>query len=438
MCLLTLIFFLFYHALQPKKSLVICIEGDRNAVASSSILQWYQKPSSIRFVGEYDRTYISWISQSGKIQIRYYDNIKNVFSPVYTVDDLYPHFKIESKDDHNAPSLLILPDGNILIFYVVHDVNDSFFMKQTVRAEDISSWTARKNISDPGPSSPYNYPQARRLENGDIFLFYRHGYHYNSNEYYKISKDNGQTWESAVKLIDFGSDGVYALIFAKNETIHVTWSEALPAPPRKNVYYIYSPDKGITWMKKNKTKLTLPATRDNADMVFDSEYEANSVWDIVADEKNNPFIVFAYKQDPEHQYLFAQWDKASWTTDFITMSEQLYGNGHFFSGGIVIDPHDVYTVYLSKKRGRLEIEKWKSKDKGKTWRLAEEITKDSGQDNFRMQLVENYTDNLRLVWASGVYEGLVDNQWTGFSHVNIQSDKTKESIPRKDCKTRPL
>jgi hypothetical protein len=99
----------------------------------------------------------------------------------------------------------------------------------------------------------------------------------------------------------------------------------------------------------------------------------------------------------------------------------------------VIDPRDVYSVYLSKKREQLEIERWASYDRGKTWQQAEVITSNSTVDNFRMQLVENYSDTLRIVWASGIYEGIINGQWTGFSKVDIQSDITKQAIPNRNC-----
>ncbi|MBU3979553.1 BNR repeat-containing protein [Patescibacteria group bacterium] len=425
-----LLCFLYFNS---KNSQSVCAVEELSPVASSAIFEWFQKPAAIRFVGKYDRTYIAWINSDGKIQIRYHDNKENKFSPIYTVDDLYREFGIEAQDDHNAPSLLILPDGRILIFYTVHDANGAFFMKQSTTIEDISSWTVRKNIDDPGSVMPYNYPQAKRLSNGNILLFYRRGNYYNSDEYLKVSKDNGTTWEKPTQLIDFSSDGVYALVFVKGDAIHITWNESLVKPPRKNIYYMYSPDGGVAWEKKDGTLLTLPVTRNSAEVVFDSKDDPDYVWDIVADNENNPFIVFAYKKDPSHEFRFAQWDGGSWTTNTITTSAQLYGNDNFYSGGIVIDPRNVHNVYLSKKREQLEIERWASYDGGRTWQQAEVITNNSTVDNFRMQLVENYSDALRIVWASGIYEGLINGQWMGFSKVDIQSDITKQAIPNKNC-----
>jgi len=407
-----------------------CPTVDPNPVASASALEWFQKPAAVRYVGKYDRTYISWVTHEGKIQIRYYDNKTGNFSDIYTVDDLYPEYKIEARDDHNAPSLLILPTGRILIFYVVHDANNAFFMKTSVDAEDISAWSPRKNLSDRSSHFPYNYPQAKRLANGNILLFYRRGNYYNSNEYFKVSADNGRTWKKAVKLVDFGSDGIYAVVYTKGNRIHVAWHESIATPIRKNIYYMASSDGGATWEKKDGKYIKLPATRSSADLVFDSGNEPGNVWDIVADGNNEPFIVFAYKNNPDHEFRFARWSGSSWISDKITGSAQLYDSGHFYSGGIVIDPKNVYEVYLSKKHGRLEIERWTSFDKGISWKKTETVTENSGVDNFRLQLVENYSDNLRLIWASGIYDGLIGDQWTGYDRVNIQSEVTKASIPR--------
>lgn len=409
-----------------------CKSIDKNPIAKSSILEWLQKPAAVRYVGRYDRTYISWIEQSGKVQLRYYDHKKKSFSKIITIDDLYPDYGIESQDDHNAPCLLILPDGQLLIFYTVHDVNNAFFMKKSLNSEDPFFWTGRLNISHSDTGAQYNYPQAKRLDNGNLILFYRRGVHYNSDEYFKISKDNGSTWGRGTKLIDFGEDGVYIFVHTKNNQIHIAWNKSIAENPKKNVYYAYSPDGGNSWKKKDNKLLDLPITKAKADLVFNSGNQSDYVWDIITDDKNNPFIVYAYRDDPEHEFRFAQWDGAAWINSTITNSSLIYNSGHFFSGGIVIDPLNVYQVYLSKKQNKLEIEKWSSIDFGKTWKQTEAITKNSAVDNFRPQIVQNYAKELRLIWSSGNYEGLIDSQWSGFSKVNIQSEITKASIPSTD------
>jgi hypothetical protein len=403
-------------------------------VSRSSILEWFQKPAAIRFIGIHDRTYISWINNDGKIQMRHYDHRLNSFSEIYTIDDLQKDYGIEARDDHNAPSLLILPDGQILIFYAVHDANNAFFMKKSSSPEDITSWNPRVTITDSDTMTPYNYPQTKKLENGNIILFYRRGNFYNSDQFFKISNDNGSTWDNPKKLIDFGDDGIYSFIYLKKDYLHLAWNKSLSDNPlRKNVYYMQSPDGGKTWQNIDGTKQTLPVNEEDAEIVFQSSDNPAYVWDIVADEKQKPYIVFAHQHDPFHEFIFTQWQNGKWISSHITNSSKLYSGGNFYSGGAVIDPDNNYQVFLSKKRENLEIERWSSLDNGKTWKVSEKITANSSADNFRPQLVENYSQDFRLIWASGEYEGLINGQWTGFTKVDIQSEKTKNSIPSGDC-----
>ncbi len=306
-------------------------------------------------------------------------------------------------------------------------------MKTTSHVEDISSWSARVSLADKNTISNYNYPQPKQLSNGNISLFYRKGVYFDSDEHVKFSKDNGKTWNDPHKIIDFGTDGVYAFIQTKGNEIHIAWNESTPSPPKKNVYYMYSPDGGTTWQKKDNTILELPVTKDKSDLVFNSNNDPDYVWDIAIDSNYNPFIVFSYKDDPHNEFRFAQWRNSSWITNTITTSSLLYDEGNYFSGGIVIDPKNPYKVYLSKKHRYLELESWISNDKGLSWQKSEEITHNSAVDNFRPQVVENYANSLRLVWSSGIYEGLIDKQWSGFKKVNIQSEITKGSIPLNTC-----
>jgi hypothetical protein len=138
------------------------------------------------------------------------------------------------------------------------------------------------------------------------------------------------------------------------------------------------------------------------------------MWDLVLDANNNPFIVFACKEDPDHEFRFAKYDNG-WLTHRITDSSQLYDASHFYSGGAVIDPNNVYQVYLSKKHVQLEIERWESSDEGQSWSKGASITSDSIKDNFRPQMVKDYHPDFILLWVNGNYTGLVNRQWTGWS-----------------------
>lgn len=416
-----LILLLIFLAAALSLTAIERIRGGDDVVAKSSILEWIQKPAAIRHVGKYDRTYISWITADGKIQMRYFDHEDKKFSQTETIDDLYQDFGVEAQDDHNAPSILVLPDGKIQIFYVVHDTKGAFFSRTTTQSEDIRSWSARKKMSDEDKSH-YNYPQAKLLAGGDIVLFYRRGTHYDGDEYFKISHDFGETWETPVKLIEFKKGGIYAFAEVKDNELHVAFNQSLTDPPKEDIYYIRSLDGGTTWQRGNGTTVELPVREESIDRVYESGTNPSFVWDIVVNDENEPFILFAHANDPNHEFLIAKKRERGWVINKITDSALLYDNGHFFSGGAVFDKKNPYRVFLSKKREKLEIESWESFDEGKSWQKTKSITEKSAVDNFRPQVVENYTSDLRLIWSSGIYEGLVDGQWRGYDKVVIKSE----------------
>jgi len=390
-------------------------------VDGDGVFEWFNKPSAFYYNG---KTYIAWVSHAGKIEIRYYDHSTKKLSAVYEVDDLTTIDPTQAIDNHNAPSLFVDSSGYISVFYFMHDY-DAAYKKRSTNPEDISSWDARQTIRSL-VTFP-NYPKPRLLANGTLFIFYRVGTWDNSTERYKTSDDYGVTWGGETTLIDFGADvGIYAFIAVYGNEIHVAWTKN-PAAGHRNVYYMYSDDGGSSWKKRDGTAITLPCSEAEADLVFDSGTDECYVWDIIVDGDGEPYIAFAYREDPNHELHWAKHSAGSWYHYKVCDSAQLYDATHFYSGGIVIDPSDPYTVYVSKKETNLEIQKWKSADGGETWSKDADITSDSSKDNFRLQVVENYVSGMVLVWVYGDYTGLVGGEWTGWD-TEIHSYPAPENM----------
>ena len=405
----------------------IWIEKISLSVAKGAFEYW-QIPSSIYYSGSYNRTYISWISTDGKIQICYYDHDEGVFSSIATVHNLFTSYGVEAIDDHNAPSLIVLPDGKIKIFYSVHDVNSAFFTKTSEFSEDISSWTSTTDISD-GVSTIYNYPCPFYFSTGSMILFYRRGSAISGNWHIKTSSDDGETWTSSSTIVDFNSTGVYLTpTVSDDDQIHVAINEYLSSSPyRRDIYYMKSDDYGQSWKKADNSNIEIPASSSSLDLVYDS-LSATRPHDIIS-ISGSPHIIFS-NNVTGCEYRYAKFSSGSWMTYQVVTSEVLYGSSpYYYTGGALFLPTSASTVFLSKKYSHFEIEKWETEDDGETWSLAEEITNNSSVDNFRPKIVNNFNEELRLVWCSGRYEGLISGQWTGYGFVNIQCDITKSGIP---------
>ena len=431
-------------------------------VRHSGILEWFNKPAGVHYHATYDRTYFAWINHEGMIEIRYYDHDTASMSDVYEVDDLNDISSDCPVDDHNAPTVYVRDDGKIIVFYSTH--RGGLYYKKSVNAEDISFWEGRHTIE--GRTEEACYPKPRKVGK-DLWLFYRYKYAGNQRqEAYRVSTSDGDGWSDRKRLIEFKSKGdkkqflgfiprsvkkglieftptgvkkrliefspigptTYVFIATSGNEIHLAWSIMSNYGRNqkiRNIYYMYSRDGGINWNKRNGTPVNLPCSETEADLVFDSKEDQCYMWDLVLDADNNPFIVFACKEDPDHEFRFARYDNG-WLTHRITDSSQLYDASHFYSGGAVIDPNNVYQVYLSKKHVQLEIERWESSDEGQSWSKGANITSDSVKDNFRPQVVKDYHRDFILLWVYGDYTGLINKQWTGWN-TEIQSYPVKST-----------
>jgi len=386
----------------------------------SGILEWFNKPAGVHYQGTHNRTYITWVNHEGRIEIRYYDHDTASMSDAYEIDNLN-YINLEcAVDDHNAPTVYVRDDGKIIVFYAPHW--GGLYYKISTNAEDISSWGSRQTIE--GGSEEACYPKPRKV-GSDLWLFYRYKYSGNQRqEVYRISTSDGDSWGGRERLVEFASDEltIYMFIATSGNEIHLAWTTMAGYGGNqqiRNVYYMYSENSGMNWSRRDCTPITLPCTETEADLVFNSGQDQCYIWDLVLNANNDPFIVFAYKEDPDHEFRFARYDKG-WSTYQITTSSQLYDASHFYSAGVVIDPNNVYQVYLSKKHEKLEIERWESSTNGQSWTKSASITSDSVKDNFRPQVIKDYHHDLILLWVYGDYTGLVDGKWTGWN-TQIQS-----------------
>ena len=111
-------------------------------------------------------------------------------------------------DNHGRPALVVDNEGYIHLCFGGHGgyewLGENQFGrpgkgKQThvvsKRPEDISEW---KELEDVSPFGTYN--QFIKMDNGDIYLFYRHGSH-KSDWVYQKSTDNGRTFEKEVPVL---------------------------------------------------------------------------------------------------------------------------------------------------------------------------------------------------------------------------------------------
>lgn len=195
-------------------------------------------------------------------------------------------------DNHGKPTMLIDDEGYIHIFYgghggqasngknplgnTHHGANKHAVSK---RPYDISQWEDLNNIT---PFGTYN--QALKMDNGDIYLFFRHGAH-RSDWVYQKSVDNGRTFASPVSFLKHkrrtdidAVDSWYAWAgkgqrdnIIVSYDYHVCWDGGAGVngrghtTERHDVYFMSFNTKTGEWSNVEGEKLVLPVTREVAD-----------------------------------------------------------------------------------------------------------------------------------------------------------------------------
>ena len=100
--------------------------------ASDGAWCWFQDPRAVHIRHRYRRTYATWVTRAGALQIGAHDHDARETS----ILELKSGW---NADDHGSGSLLVLPDCRLMAFYSQHN-GTGLFCRTTSRPEDIDEW----------------------------------------------------------------------------------------------------------------------------------------------------------------------------------------------------------------------------------------------------------------------------------------------------------
>ena len=307
-------------------------------------------------------------------------------------------------DSHGKPTMIIDDEGYIHIFYGghggvkelhgdnplggYHSGENRHAVSQ--KPYDITTWRDLNNIT---PFGTYN--QAIKMDNGDIYLFYRHGAH-RSDWVYQKSTDNGLTFAAPVSFLkskrrddDIGHDSWYASVSkgVGDEIVigfdyHYCWDRDAPrnnrgghSTERKNLYFVKFNTKYKSWTTVRDETLSLPITKDIADNKA-LAVDTGDMWTFngitKVDARGVPHINAYIGNDigwqiggPKHASYFA-WDGESWVGNIE--SGLPIGRGDF-----LVDGEDVQFLLsgVDPKTDKTKVQWWHSQNSGLSFMPAE-------------------------------------------------------------------
>lgn len=351
------------------------------------------------------------------------------------------HEKLE-QDDHNSPSLLVLPDGRYLVIYSKHSQEPRIYYRFSKEPHNPFEWGPVINYNTPGKKEvpwggdnvTYTNPVRLARENGRTYLFHR-GVGQDPN--YLVSNDDGHTWAYGGKLY-VGLDGYSPYTkYASNslDTIHFIATEDHPRKFDNSLYHGFVLDSKIHQSDGTVIAPLAMGSKTTVNVVdLTRIYQGgpnNVAWltDVQLDTEGHPVVLFTVQVDSaglpkgqggvDHRFHYAHWDGSCWHQSEIAYAgKRLYAGEEDYTGLGAIDPQNTNVLYIStdadpitgkpliSKADNLchhEIFRGITSDGGKTWKWTN-VTANSTVDNLR-PLVPFWSDQRTiLIWMRGVYK----------------------------------
>ncbi len=410
---------------------------------------WFSDPRAISLNGI---VYSGWVTSDGSIMVGSYNTKNGETKEV----NLSPQF---NKDDHANPSLLILPDNRIMVFFSAHNHrgnNDPLYgVNYTIstRPEDISSWETQARITQntEGPRGfSYTNPIMLSGEKNRIYIFWRGG---DFKPVFCYSDDQGKTWSKLFSLIKSSKNTQkrpYVKISSNGkDEIHFAFTDGHPRNEPLNSIYYLKYKKG-EFYKADGSKVgsmdNLPIIHSECEKVFDAIDHYNKtafgvrswIWDIAVAKDGNPVVVYTrLPEETKHSYYYAKWNGIKWVESKISDAGSAFPRTNrnketrehepHYSGGVYLDHENTNTVYYSKPVNDIfEIFKAVSNDNGVTW-TETSVTENSKKDNVRPYAIRSADANSKaqILWMQNDYY----QYYTDYkSSLNIDIKKSKPSI----------
>ena len=302
-------------------------------------------------------------------------------------------------DNHGKPALLIDNAGYIHIAFGGHggtakhgeNTLGNYHYGKNLHAVskqplDISAWQTLDNISVFG-----TYSQFIKMDNGDMYLFYRHGAH-RSDWVYQKSTDNGVTFAPPVSFLKHkrlqnveAEDSWYpwvskglgdSIIVAFDYHICRDKNNSQDArghiPERHNIYYMVFDTKTNQWSNVKKEPLNMPLTKEIADQkTLVKEIVGDWTFQGITDvsPNGNPHVCvmvgpdIGQKRSGAKRIQHYRWNGSTWQK-----------NNHLNlprgDGAIEVTTENEVSLYLeSMSRDKIgEVSRWKSFDAGQSFK----------------------------------------------------------------------
>ncbi len=350
---------------------------------------YFSDPRAVHIDGPCACTYTGWVDSLGDLGVSALDETAHSVKSFI----LMPRLQV---DDHASPSLLVLPDGRLSVFWSGHQ-GRAIYTRTMTRPDDVRSFGPVRILPVRVPGDvlfTYTNPVLVPGEHNRIYLFWRSQF---THQAFATSDDLGLTWSPARVLLDEPGQRPYVKYDGRDGSIAMAFTRSHPDESPTAVYYL-SYRQG-RYFRADGTSLgplgRRPFRPDQAGVVGSTGLPGANAWvqDVALGADGRPVVVYvtAGRGQP-HTYHYARYDGAQWVDTALAdagPSIDQTGSEPSYSGGIALDHNDPRVVYLARPEGLFfQVQRWVTLDGGTTF-------------TYTVPVQELSTDNLRPVVPRG-------------------------------------
>jgi len=346
------------------------------------------------------------------------------------------HHHLLTQDDHNAPALLIRPDGRYLAVYTKHNSEKLTYWRVSARPHDAGEWRPEQSFdwsrclatADPSDNVTYSNVFFLPAENR-VYNFARA---VNRDPSILISSDQGDSWTYGGKLLTepkLGYVNGYAK-YASNgvDRIDVLTTEHHPRDFNNSVYHGYLLGGKLHRSDGAVVHANVFDGGGAAQAELTRVFAADSVWngermthawtmDLHLDGAGRPVGLISCRANDEpdntnfsdHRFFYARYDGSGWRVHPLARAGAcLWAAEQDYTGLAALNPNNVNEVYASTtvdprdgaRLGVHEIFRGVTADGGATWTWTP-LTWGSTVDNLRPTVAIWDTGDTAVLWFRG-------------------------------------
>lgn len=319
------------------------------------------------------------------------------------------HDKREVNDPHDNPSLCVTPDGYLWVFISGRGRTRPGFKYRSIKPYNIDSF---EQITE----EELTYPQPKYVQ-GKGFLHLFTKYTGIRLLFFETSPD-GKNWSDDIPLVAMKREGDkygghYQISGQSGEKIafFFNWHPNGNVDLRTNIYYFQTTNFGETWTDAKGDEIPIPVTIIDSPILvreFFSKKTNVYIKDIAFDKNDYPVALYVsgigHQPGPANgprTWSVIHWNGSAWESFDITTSDHNYDSGSLWitpEKWIVIGPTDNRPQQWGAGG---ELVQWESRDEGKTWARARQITNNSPRNHNYVRKVVNGKAPFQFFWADG-------------------------------------